>query len=519
MKNWRLYWNTIRHLRTQQLVYQTANHWRSKPSLTIGTVPLVTNFLTFTAPDKPQSLTGQTFTFLNQSVSFPAEVDWNYANHGKLWHYNLNYFDFLNQPGLDVEQGIGLIRQFIRQSAELNGGLDPYPASLRIINWIRFLSHHQLRLADIDVHLRAQVRLLQNRLEYHLLGNHLLENGFALLLGSLYFQDRPLYQKAIHLVRSQLTEQLLRDGGHYERSPMYHQIILDRLLDTCQALKKDDWHADRDADGFLLDQARRMLNWLVTITFSNGTIPLMNDAADGIAPTTAQLRAKAERIGIKPQRTSLSDSGFRHFLTPKYEVVANVGTIGPAHQPGHAHADTFSFELHAHGQPVMVDSGTSTYEINARRQWERSTAAHNTVQLFDADSSEVWGGFRVGRRATVTLLEETPTLIRAQHDGYQHLGISHERQWIVAPNQLTIVDRIDDGPTAVARFYLAPGVRPLAVNANRMRFSWGKMEWHNALEISQKAVPVTRQFNQFLPTLVIEVQFKKTVRTIITCVE
>jgi hypothetical protein len=519
MKNWRLYWNTIRHLRTQQLIYQTLNRLRAKPSLILETAPPVTNFLAFAAPDKPQRLTGQTFTFLNQSVSFPTEVDWNYANHGKLWLYNLNYFDFLNQPGLDVERGLGLIRQFIQKSAKLNGGLDSYPASLRIINWIRFLSAHRLRLADIDVHLRAQVRLLEYRLEYHLSGNHLLENGFALLIGSLYFQDRPLYQKAIHLVRSQLTEQVLRDGGHYERSPMYHQIILDRLLDTVQFLKKDDWHADHDADGFLRDQARRMLNWLVTITFSNGAIPLMNDAADDIAPTTAQLCAKAEQIGIKPQRTSLSDSGFRHFLTPKYEVVANIGTIGPVHQPGHAHADAFSFEFHAHGQPVLVDSGTSTYEINARRQWERSTAAHNTVQVFDADSSEVWGGFRVGRRATVTLLEETPTLIRAQHDGYQHLGLCHERQWVMAPDRLTIMDRIDDGPTAVARFYLAPGVRPLAVNVNRMRFSWGNMEWQNALEISQKAVQVARQFNQLLPTLVIEVQFKKTVRTIITCVE
>ncbi|WP_138991440.1 heparinase II/III family protein [Larkinella sp. C7] len=519
MKNWRLYWNTIRYLRTRQLLYQLVNRLRSKPSLTLKTVPPVTHFLAFTAPDKPQRLTGQTFTFLNQSVSFPTEVDWNYTKNGKLWLYNLNYFDFLNQPGLDVEQGLRLIRQFMRQSTELNGGLDPYPVSLRIINWIRFLSHHQLRLSDIDIHLQAQVRLLQGRLEYHLSGNHLLENGFALLLGSLYFQDRRLYTKAIHLVQSELTKQLLQDGAHYERSPMYHQIILDRLLDTCQALQKDDWHADRDADGFLLERARRMLDWLVTITFSNGAIPLMNDAADEMAPTTAQLRAKAEQIGIKPQRTGLSDSGFRHFLTPKYEIVANVGTIGPAHQPGHAHADAFHFELQVHGQPVLVDSGTSTYEINARRQWERSTAAHNTVQVFDADSSEVWGGFRVGQRATVTVLEETPTLIRAQHDGFQHLGLRHERQWVVAPDRLTIMDRIDDGPTAVARFYLAPGVRPLVVNPNRLRFSWGNMEWQNALEVSQKAVQVTRQFNQLTPTLVIEVQFKKTVRTIITCVE
>jgi uncharacterized heparinase superfamily protein len=375
MKNWWLYWNTVRHLRLQQLVYQVVNRLRSKPALTIDTAPLTSYGLTVAPPDKPQTLIDQTFTFLNQSVTFPSEVDWNYEQNGKLWQYNLNYFDFLNQPGFDADQGVRLIRHFMTQAKVLRGGLEPYPTSIRIINWIRFLSHNQLQLTDINIHLLAQIRLLKNRLEFHLLGNHLLENGFALLTGALYFQDRKLYQKAIRLVRSELTEQLFQDGGHYERSPMYHQILLDRLLDCCQILRKDAWHSDPDADTFLFRQASRMLGWLETVTFSNGTIPLVNDAAEGIAPTTAQLLMKAERIGIEPERIILSDSGFRKFRTPVYEIVANVGSVGPDYQPGHAHADTFSFELHVHSQPIIVDTGTSTYETNARRQWERSTTA------------------------------------------------------------------------------------------------------------------------------------------------
>ena len=45
------------------------------------------------------------------------------------------------------------------------------------------------------------------------------------------------------------------------------------------------------------------------------------------------------------------------------------------------------------------DSGTSTYERDSERLRQRGTAAHNTVQLGGVDSSEVWSGFRVGRRA------------------------------------------------------------------------------------------------------------------------
>ncbi|RRB00885.1 heparinase II/III family protein [Larkinella rosea] len=519
MRNWRLYWHTVRHLRRQQLVYQVINRLRSKPSVTIDRLPVTTHLLKFPVPDKPQSLNERTFTFLNQSVTFPTDVDWNYTKNGKLWQYNLNYFDFLNQADLAGATGLDLIRQFIGHTPRLNGGLEPYPTSLRIINWIRFLSTHQLQQPTVDAHLWAQVRLLEQRLEYHLLGNHLLENGFALLIGSLYFQDRELYQKAIQLVKAELTEQLHQDGGHYEHSPMYHQILLDRLLDVGHVLRNDTWHRDSDADGFLSHQAERMLSWLAAVTFANGNIPLMNDAAEGVAPTTTQLIRKAQLLGIEPKASHLSDSGFRRLSTPTYEMLANVGMIGPDHQPGHAHADTFSFELYVNRQPVLIDAGTSTYEASPRRQWERSTAAHNTVQIDETDSSEVWGGFRVGRRARVTLLEDLPTQLGAQHNGYQHLGIQHKRQWISADKTLAIVDSISGPQIATARFYLAPGIYPLAFNGNQMQFLWGKMEWQNALSIHQKTVQVARQFNRLLPALMIEVQFRKTVRTIITCAE
>jgi len=419
-----------------------------------------------------------TFTFLNQTVTFAEAVDWNYVANGKLWTYNLAYFDFLNQAGVAPETGLAMIRQFISQTANLRDALEPYPTSLRIVNWVQFLSRHQCRVPEINAHLLGQLRLLAGRLEYHLMGNHLLENGFALLTGALYFRERTLYQQAVRLLVRELTTQVLADGGHDERSPMYHQILLDRLLNIGWVMKHDRWHDDKATDVFLTQQAQRMVNWLAQMSYSNGDVPLVNDATDGIAPTTHQLLKKAQAAGLEPEPVILSDSGYRVFRTSWYELIADIGPVGPDHQPGHAHADTFSFVLYAAGVPVIVDAGTSTYTSGSRRQWERSTEAHNTVQIDHTDSSEVWGGFRVGRRARVTVLEDSPTQLQARHNGYERLGAIHERRWVrLGEWTIQVVDRLigRKNHSGVARLHFHPGV---AVIVETDRIVAGPLQIH-----------------------------------------
>ena len=42
---------------------------------------------------------------------------------------------------------------------------------------------------------------------------------------------RKMARKAARLLKRELKREILRDGAHYEQSPMYHCILLDRLLD------------------------------------------------------------------------------------------------------------------------------------------------------------------------------------------------------------------------------------------------------------------------------------------------
>ena len=64
-------------------------------------------------------------------------------------------------------------------------GLHPYPTSLRIINVSKFVCRWGVNEPWLYDQLVADLKLLQCRLEYHLLANHLLENAFAFYIGGL----------------------------------------------------------------------------------------------------------------------------------------------------------------------------------------------------------------------------------------------------------------------------------------------------------------------------------------------
>jgi len=389
-----------------------------------------------------KSLDANSFCFLNKTVSFDKDIDWNYGANGKLWTYNLNYFEFLLEEGCSKKQGLALIKAHIKSFPSLKDGLEPYPLSLKGINWIKFISQHAITDTNIDVALFQQFKILEDNLEYHLLGNHLLENGFSLLFGAYYFKDKDFYRKAKKILKVELEEQILSDGAHFELSPMYHQIIFFRLLD-CYNLVKNNATFNKELESLLKVKAEKMLGHLKSISFKNGTIPHLNDATDGIAPTTKYLVDYASRLGIHKNVTPLKECGYRKIETDNYELIVDVGAIGPDYIPGHAHADTFNFVLNINGKPIIVDRGISTYEKNALRQCERVTSSHNTVSINNTSSSDVWSGFRVGKKAVVTILEDSPTKLLANHNGYlNNYKIVHQREFSYRQNSVLIQDNL-----------------------------------------------------------------------------
>lgn len=474
------YWHTLRYLRPVQFygrlwfrLYRPRPDPRPAPGLRLP------NGHWITPTPKPVSMLGpETFRFLNETRAVIGSSAWNDPGCDLLWRYNLHYFDDLNaadSPTRAVWHHAVLQRWVAENPPGVGPGWEPYPTSLRIVNWIKWaLAGHALPPECLHS-LAAQTRWLCRRLEYHLLGNHLFANAKALVGAGSFFAGDEADQwrtRGRRLLAQELREQILPDGGHFERSPMYHAILLEDVLDLINLAGHYPETVDADTVGFYRQQATAMTHWLSVMGHPDGEISFFNDAAMGIAPTLAELVNYGQRLGLDRAATLLTgltvlpDSGYIRLEAGPAVALLDVAPIGPDYLPGHAHADTLSFELSLFGQRVIVNGGTSRYGNSPERLAERGTAAHSTVQIDGADSSEVWGGFRVARRARPVGLrwgeEVDGCWLECAHDGYQRLPgrPRHFRRWRLGGDGLNIHDRISgDYRHAAARYHLHPAVR------------------------------------------------------------
>ena len=421
------------------------------------------------------------FIFLNEMGNL-NELGWDNPSREKLWRYNQHYFDDLNAQDGNARKSwhTNLIEKWIVENPPLVGtGWESYPTSLRIVNWIKWsLGCNQLSASALQS-LFIQLRWLNKRLEYHLLGNHLFANAKALVFGGLFFESTEAnnwLQKGLAILDREVKEQILPDGGHFELSTMYHTLAFEDILDLINITKIFTGSLSSEQKNItssFFDLAISMDEWLKNMCHTDGEISFFNDSAFDIAPSISELDAYVKRLGIetlsmgKRNLTYLKDSGYIRIKNDSALALLDVAKIGPDYLPGHGHADTLSFELSIGHQRVIVNPGTSCYGSSKERLRQRGTRAHNTVDINGQNSSEVWGGFRVARRAYPKQLKILNSQsgnnleVHCSHNGYDRLKGKpvHRRSWIFKKNMLEIQDNIKGKhETAVSRFHFHPSL-------------------------------------------------------------
>jgi uncharacterized heparinase superfamily protein len=514
------YWHTMRHLKPVQFYGRLwFRLYRPRVNATILASPPRPARGHWQPPAaRATSMLGPwQFRFLNRDRGLPAQGGWNDAKLDKLWLYNLHYFDDLNARDAGERNAWhqSLLQRWLRENPPASGnGWEPYPTSLRIVNWVKWLAAGNAAPPGMAQSLATQARWLSKRLEWHLLGNHLFANAKALVFAGLFFEGAEAsawLATGLQIIDRELPEQVLKDGGNFERSPMYHAIFLEDVLDLVNAAQR--WLGlipDAQVSTWR-ETSVRMQGWLVGMTHPDGEIALFNDAAFGIAPNLAELHSYALRLGIAsviadsirnpvPQTawmpdqvrhddcshqvlrlTHFPESGYVRLEQGNAVALLDVAPIGPDYLPGHAHADTLSFELSVADQRVVVNGGTSRYGLGPERLRERGTAAHSTVQVAGLDSSEVWGGFRVARRAypfDLQILDEPGKLqVACSHEGYTRLNGApvHRREWVIERGSLRVADAVRGGThVALARYILHPGVQIAADGENTWQLTLPK---------------------------------------------
>ena len=451
------YFHTIRYLRPIQIIgrfnrYFKYNRINNNPA---GAIRTSQGSWKLPARRSQRMLKKNVFRFLNEIHEISEVEDWNNPDWEKLWLYNLHYFDDLTSINAIDRSNLhdSLINKWIEDNPfGLGNGWEPYTISLRTVNWIKWhLAGNKLNSNQIHS-LTVQIRFLSKNLETHLMGNHLIANAKALIFSGLFFsgsEANEWYKTGSKIYAAEIFEQTLEDGGNFELSTMYHSIILEDLLDILNLHRLFEFPLPNGIKAVIT----KMLAWLSAMCHPDNEISFFNDAALDNTPSTNELFRYSDQLGFtQPINalgiTDLKASGYSRVSLINAVAIIDRAAVGPSYIPGHAHADTLSFELSIFGHRVIVNSGTSLYRNGYERLRQRGTSSHSTVMIDNQNSSEVWAGFRVARRAKIHKVETSTNngsiYLSAQHDGYKRLNGSpiHQRSWVFSENKLEVLDQI-----------------------------------------------------------------------------
>jgi len=432
------------------------------------------------------------FRFLNRTVEFGPEVDWFRADLDigtRLWKTQLHEFSYApalalahtHHPEAGYRERLFAMLHSWDAAAPIGcpgfarDAWNARAVATRLMHWSVAGSLLGLGPDDPDGRSLGEAvarhgLFLRDNLELDLRGNHLFRDAIGMVFANEITGGIP---DALAWLEAQVDEQVLPDGAHIERSPMYHAICLEDLLEVQLLLGSE-------SPEWLSDGVRRMGGLLESLLLGDGDIPLLGDAWLGEVDTPHLMAACREAVGPLPRpRTPERHGGLVALQRGGFKAVLRAGPHGPDGLSGHAHADLLAFELSSGDARVVCDTGTALYDPGPVRDVLRSTAAHSTVQIDGAEQIEAWGSFRVGRRGRAqvhVMRDEGPwNWVWASSDAFTWLPghPRHDRLLAVSADAVLVLDTLTGtGVHEIAsRLHLAPGrhdknTQVLALGAN-----------------------------------------------------
>jgi len=403
-----------------------------------------------------------------EEVVKPAPLA-NPAGASDAWCAWLSGFDWLADLATFGEAGRQPARQlldrWIAENPPARG--DAWRSDIagrRLANWLLW---QNLFFAPVPADFRA--RYLRS---VHLHVNHLAAaatsapSGSAtivalkgLIFGALALEDTALLTRAWRRLEAALSQQILPDGMHAERSPRSQLLVLRDLAEISMAYGA----VGREIPPSLLAAMETMAPALRMFRHGDGALALFNDSvesdAEAIERVLASTGAGRARLDQAP------NGGFQRLQQGGLTVIMDTGRPAPPGFDTHAHAGTLSFEISSGRERLIVNCGAHPWSADWRDAL-RHTAAHSTLAIDDMSSSELRDE-GLGRRVTNVICRreeaEGQVWLDASHDGYlANLGIVHHRRLYLAEDgeDLRGEDRIEgSGGTRFAlRFHVHPAV-------------------------------------------------------------
>lgn len=354
------------------------------------------------------------FEFVGQTHRLPDPIDWRVNPSADVeWHILLHKFYYAT--GLaQAWQASGDTRYVERWTALLDGWMAQVPPGFiaadvtgrRVQNWIYALHGfvlHDRHGAPVDpAFFRRLLHSLHAQVEFlcaHLTPkrNHRTLELLAIFLAGVVFPEFAASahwrEFALHETLANVEADLLSDGVHCELSTDYHHLALRNWMQVRQLAAHNGVAVPPAFDAAL----QRAFDFALAVHQPGGGMPSFSDGdARGFEPLLLQGAALFGRDDLRFVATRGAQGrapAFRnaHFAASGYHVLRSgwardaqhlVFDCGPLGEGNHGHFDALSFELAAHGRPLVVDPGRYTYSEAGAVNWRvhfRHTAAHSTV--------------------------------------------------------------------------------------------------------------------------------------------
>ncbi|HYE71698.1 MAG TPA: heparinase II/III-family protein, partial [Blastocatellia bacterium] len=220
---------------------------------------------------------------------------------------------------------------------------------------------------------------------------------------------------------------------------MYHSIVLADFIECFVLLR--EWKKSRGLNWPDIEKInaklQAMTRFLEAMTYADGTLALFNDSANENFARPLPIISSAHQICGESRKTAshnFTETGYYCWSSfdGSERIVVDAGPMSVDYNMAHAHCDLLSYEMWLQGKPFIVDSGVHGYGGDRFREYARSTRAHNTVMFDDHEQAELWGTFRVARRARVVYASakgnESTWNFCGAYTPFYDSRVTHERQ-------------------------------------------------------------------------------------------
>ncbi|MHC4627851.1 MAG: heparinase II/III family protein [Planctomycetota bacterium] len=426
-----------------------------------------------------------------------------------------------------AQEVLGQLGQFVNQTPYLLGvsWTMPMEPAIRLISmsWITvflkdYLRNHAEARSLIEQMVRSHVHyIVKNYAAYSSANNHLVAEAAGVFIAGICFAHikgmRKHCQEAFRILSEQVEYQHHPDGVNKEQAIHYQMFAFDFFL-LAGLLGRDNGLDFRRQYWQTLEKSAE---FIAAVCNEDGHVLHIGDSDDGRAVVLSETSAtEAENIlstcAVLFQRedfkrkagrfTEMSfwltgEEGKRQFDSINEGTAANCesrrfdqggyyvlsggkkshtklifdcGPLGLGSLAAHGHADSLSFILSAYGQLYFIDPGTYTYVASDPfRNYFRSTAAHNTVEVDGQNQSQIAGPFLWNNKARSYLEQWGSDASRDRvvgwHDGYRRLHdpVVHRRSIELDKNSEVVkIDDVLEGESShqiAVHFHLAPQCR------------------------------------------------------------